>query len=139
MVKMVSFETSVPYTSARCAHTSPVVNPFAANEMTRLPTPPKRRCATICAGSVPARSRGTSTLTGPTSVISVLVRLPLRALPSPPRSWRTRPRCASISPGGGGFQEPLGQLLQQPTLAQQRHTPGAGLLGQGRHRVVVEY
>jgi hypothetical protein len=38
-----------------------------------------------------------------------------------------------------GLQEPLGQLLQQTTLTQQRHTLPTGLLGQTRHRRIVEH
>ena len=38
-----------------------------------------------------------------------------------------------------GLQEPLGQLLQQPTLTQQRHPLTPSLLSQTRHRRVVEH
>ena len=141
MVEMVSLDTSVPYTSARWAHTSPVVNPLAVNEMTRLSTPPKRRCrlATICGVNVPSRSRGTSIAhrpdvgdqrLGALAVAGVAVPAPLVAVPAQVRVHL---------PSQGRFQEPLGQLLQQPTLTQQRHPLGAGLLGQGRHGVVVEH
>ncbi|MDT4987314.1 MAG: hypothetical protein QOI74_1408 [Micromonosporaceae bacterium] len=85
IVEMVSFDTLTSYTSARCAATSPVVNPFAVNEITRSSTPDNRRCRfrTSCGANDPARSRGTSNSTGPASVNTVLDRRPLRALPPP--------------------------------------------------------
>ena len=46
-------------------------------------TPPRRRCrlATIFGSNVLSRSRGMSISTGPTSVITVLARCPLREFP----------------------------------------------------------
>ncbi len=41
--EIVSFETSVPYTSARWAEISPVVSPLANNDNTIASTPSKRR------------------------------------------------------------------------------------------------
>jgi hypothetical protein len=85
---MVCLDTSVPYTSARCACTSPVVNPLAVNETTMSSTPDSRRCRlrTIFGSNVEARSRGTSICTGPTSVSTVLALLPLGELSVPARS-----------------------------------------------------
>jgi hypothetical protein len=82
ILETCSRDIDVPYTSARCAWTSPVVSPFAVSEITISSTPPRRRCRlrTNCGSNVPARSRGTSISTGPTSVITVLARVPLREL-----------------------------------------------------------
>jgi hypothetical protein len=54
---------------------------------------------TILGSKVPLRSRGTSTSTGPMTVTTVLVRLPLRELPlwGPARSWGSSPTCSVIS------------------------------------------
>jgi hypothetical protein len=78
----VSFETSAPYTSARCAAISPVVSPFAAREITSSSTPASRRCRffTIWGSNDPSRSRGTAISTSPTSVSTVFDRAPLREL-----------------------------------------------------------
>src|SRR3954452_23391725 len=80
---MVSRDTSAPYTSARWACTSPVVRPLATSDTTKSSTPTRRRwrLRTILGSKVPLRSRGTSTSTGPMSVTTVLVRVPLRELP----------------------------------------------------------
>ncbi len=65
------------------AWTSPVVRPFAASEMTISSTPDRRFCRflTIFGSKLPSRSRGTAISTGPTSVSTVLARVPLRELP----------------------------------------------------------
>ena len=72
-----------PYTSAKWALLSPVVRPRAVNDNTIRSTPSRRRFpfGTITGSNVPARSRGTATWTGPTSVRTVLARVPLRELP----------------------------------------------------------
>jgi hypothetical protein len=80
---MVSFDTVAPYTSARCAETSPVVNPLADSDNT-IPSMPSRRrwrLRTICGSNEASRSRGTSMSTGPTWVSTVLERFPLREFP----------------------------------------------------------
>ncbi len=83
MVEMVCLETWAPYTSARCAEISPCVRPLADSDKTISSTPDSRRCRlrTSWGSKVPATSRGIRTSTGPTSVTTVLVRLPLRLLP----------------------------------------------------------
>jgi hypothetical protein len=83
ILEIVSFETSAPYTSARCAAISPVVSPFAAREITSSSTPASRRCRlrTIFGSNDPSRSRGTSSSTSPTSVSTVFDLTPLRELP----------------------------------------------------------
>jgi hypothetical protein len=45
IAEMVSFDTLVPYTSARCAAISPVVRPFADSDSTSpsMPAAPSRR------------------------------------------------------------------------------------------------
>ncbi len=60
-----------------------MVRPFAASEITISSTPVKRFCRflTILGSKEPSRSRGTAISTGPTSVSTVLERLPLRQLP----------------------------------------------------------
>lgn len=80
---MVSLDTFAPYTSAKCAAISPVVNPRAVSDNTIASIPSSRRCRlrTICGSKLPSRSRGTSISTGPTSVSTVLIRVPLRELP----------------------------------------------------------
>lgn len=86
---MVVLDNCDPYTSARCAAMSPGVIPRADrdNTMSSIDPSRRRRFATILASTVPARSRGTSTGTGPAVVTTVFARVPLRALPSvePPR------------------------------------------------------
>lgn len=83
IVEIVCLDTWAPYTSARCAEISPCVSPFADSDSTISSTPVRRHCRflTICGSNVPATSRGTFTSTGPTSVSTVLARLPLRLLP----------------------------------------------------------
>jgi hypothetical protein len=73
---IVCFDTSAPYTSARCAAISPWVSPFADREITISSTPFSRRCllATILGSKLESRSRGTESSTGPASVITVLPR-----------------------------------------------------------------
>ena len=65
-------------------------------------TPESRRCrlATIFGSKEESRSRGTSSSTGPASVNTFLVRLPLRELPLPlpAGSLLPYPRWSSISP-----------------------------------------
>ena len=80
---MVCFDTSAPYTSARCAAISPWVRPLADKEITMSSTPVSRRCrlATIFGSKLASRSRGTLISTGPVSVSTVLARWPLRELP----------------------------------------------------------
>lgn len=82
-VEIVWRDTSAPWTSARWAWTSPVVRPFAASEITISSTPDRRFCrfSTILGSKEPPRSRGTAVFTGPTSVSTVLARVPLRELP----------------------------------------------------------
>ena len=80
----VSLLTEAPYTSAKWALISPVVNPRAYSDNTTASTSLSRRCRffTITGSNVPSRSRGISTCTGPAlSVNTVLVRVPLRELP----------------------------------------------------------
>ena len=83
MVEMVSLDTWAPYTSARCAEISPVVSPLADSDSTMPSTPASRRCRlrTIFGSNEASRSRGTSIVTGPTSVSTVFDRVPLRELP----------------------------------------------------------
>ena len=83
MAVIVCFDTSAPYTSARCAAISPWVSPFADKEITISSTPVSRRCllATIFGSKLASRSRGTDSPTGPASVSAVLARWPLRELP----------------------------------------------------------
>jgi hypothetical protein len=80
IVVMVCFDTSAPYTSARCAAISPCVSPFADREITMSSMPVSRRCllATIFGSKLDSRSRGTDSSTGPASVSTVLPRCPLR-------------------------------------------------------------
>ncbi len=72
-----------------------------ARDITIGSTSPRRRwrLRTIFSSKDPSRSRGTSTSTRPTSVSTVLVRVPLRELlPSPPAgSCSAQPRWSSIS------------------------------------------
>ncbi len=84
IVEIVVFDTSEPYTSARCAAMSSWVMPRAEKAMTMSSIDPNWRCrfATIVGSNVPARSLGTPMVTGPTFVSTVFVRVPLRALPS---------------------------------------------------------
>ncbi|UJB40393.1 IS4 family transposase [Streptomyces sp. A1-5] len=83
MWEIVCLETSAPYTSARRAAISPCVSPFADRDRTISSTPVRHRWRflTICGSNEPSRSRGTSISTGPTSVRTVLDRLPFRELP----------------------------------------------------------
>jgi hypothetical protein len=85
ILEMVSFETVAPKTSAKWAAISPVVSPFAFSDNTISSTPVSRRCRyfTICGSNVDPVSRGTSISTGPISVSTVLVRVPLREFPLP--------------------------------------------------------
>jgi hypothetical protein len=64
---MVSLLTLAPYTSAKCAAISPVVNPRADSDSTIPSTPSRRRARlrTMAGSKVPSRSRGTSMSTGP--------------------------------------------------------------------------
>ena len=83
----VSLLTDAPYTSAKWALISPVVNPLAYNEIATASTSDSRRCRflTTTGSNVPARSRGTCTGTSPAaSVSTVLDRVPLRMFPPPP-------------------------------------------------------
>jgi hypothetical protein len=103
MVEMVCLDTVAPYTSARCAEISPCVSPFADSDRTISSTPPSRRCRflTSWGSKVPARSRGTRISTGPTSVVTVLARCPLRWFsrgPSSARSCFPAPRWSVNSP-----------------------------------------
>ena len=99
--EIVSLETLAPNTSAKWAAISPVVSPFALSDNTISSTPVSRRCRffTICGSNVDPVSRGTSISTGPISVSTVLVRVPLREfpLPRPDTSCFSYPRCSSIS------------------------------------------
>lgn len=101
MREMVSLETLAPNTSAKWAAISPVVSPFALNDNTISSTPVSRRCRlrTICGSNVEPVFRGTSISTGPISVSTVFVRVPLREfpLPRPDTSCFSYPRCSSIS------------------------------------------
>ncbi len=80
IVEIVVFDTSEPYTSARCAAMSPWVIPLADNDNTMSSIEPSRRClfATTTGVNVPARSRGTSISIGPAFVNTVFGRVPLR-------------------------------------------------------------
>jgi hypothetical protein len=80
---MVSRLTLAPYTSAKCAAISPVVKPRAVSDSTISSTPFRRRwrLRTMVGAKLPSRSRGTSISTGPISLNTVLVRVPLRELP----------------------------------------------------------
>lgn len=101
IVEIVVFETSVPYTSARCAAISPCVIPRADRDNTTSSMLPslRRRFFTIIGSNVPARSRGTSIAIGSPLVWTVFVRVPLRALPSAwPRSFFSYPRWSVSSP-----------------------------------------
>ena len=85
--EIVSLEIDAPYTSAKCALISPVVNPLAYKEIAIASTSLRRRCRffTITGSNVAARSRGTSISTFPAaSVRTVLGRVPLRMLPPGP-------------------------------------------------------
>jgi hypothetical protein len=79
---IVSLLTVAPYTSAKCATISPVVSPRAVSDNTMSSTPVRRRwrLRTMAGAKLPSRSRGTSMSTGPISVTTVLVRVPLREL-----------------------------------------------------------
>jgi hypothetical protein len=87
---IVSFETLAPYTSAKCAEISPWVSPLADSDNTSGSIPSRRRwpVRTITGSKLASRSRGTSISIGPTSVMTVLARFPLRELP------RSRPSSA---------------------------------------------
>ena len=81
--EIVSLEIDTPYTSAKCALISPVVNPRANNDNTTASTSFRRRCRflTMTGSNVPSRSRGTSITTSPAAgVVTVLARVPLREL-----------------------------------------------------------
>ena len=90
---MVSLAMLAPYTSAKWALISPVVRPLAVSESTIRSTPSRRRFpfGTITGSNVPALSLGTSMLTGPTSVRTVLARVPLREFPE----WWPAGSCGS--------------------------------------------
>jgi hypothetical protein len=64
---------------------SRTVIPFANSEMTMSDRPPTRRApfGTITGSNEPLRSRGTSTGTGPISVVSVFPENPFREFPDP--------------------------------------------------------
>lgn len=67
------------------ARRSPVCQALGHSDNTKSSTLARRRCRlrTICGSNVPDASRGTRTCTGPTSVSTVFVRLPLRVFPPP--------------------------------------------------------
>ena len=72
---------------------SPVVIPFAYNEITLADRPSNRRCpfGTVTGSKLPLRSRGTRTSTWPISVVTVFGYDPLREFPEP----RPSTACAS--------------------------------------------
>jgi hypothetical protein len=76
IVEMVSFVVTIPYVWARWETISPEVRPFAVSEITRSSRAPVRRAylGRTCGLKVPSRSRGTCTVTVPTSVITFLLR-----------------------------------------------------------------
>lgn len=76
IVEMVSFVVVIPYVWARWETISPEVRPFAVSESTRSSNAPVRRAylGSIRGRKVPSRSRGTCTVTAPTSVITFLAR-----------------------------------------------------------------
>ena len=96
-----SREIEVSYTCSQWATMSLVVIPLAYNEMTASSNPAsRRRClGTITGANVPSRSRGTSTVTFPISVVTVFGVDPLRELPRfrPAGSPLSYPRWAAIS------------------------------------------
>ena len=67
----VSLLIDAPYTSAKWALISPVVSPFANNEIATASTSLSRRCRflTMTGSNVPARSRGTSMVTSPAATV----------------------------------------------------------------------
>jgi len=82
--------------------------------------------------------RGTATSTGPTSVSTVLARVPLRELPLP----RPSASCLSYEVIGDlalrcGLQDPLGQLLRQPALPSQPQTLAAGPVHEHRNQLLI--
>ena len=91
MVLIVVFDTSEPYTSAKCAEMSPCVIPRADSDKTMSSIEPSLRCRlrTTTGSNEPLRSRGTSTSTGPAFVRTVLERVPMRALPPAAPSVRS--------------------------------------------------
>lgn len=70
---------------------SPVVIPFACNEITFPDRPSRRRCpfGTVAGSKLALRSRGTSSRTRPTLVVTVFGYDPLRELPElrPSTAW----------------------------------------------------
>jgi hypothetical protein len=118
IVEIVCFDTSVPYTSARCAAISPWVSPLADNDSTSSSTPDslRWRLRTICGSNVPATSRGTLTSTGPTSVSTVLVLVPLRLLPLPlpAGSCLPYPTWSVISPSSADSRTRLVSCCSRP-------------------------
>ena len=91
ILEIVSRETLAPYTSSKCAATSPVVSLQAVSDSTisSMPSSHRWRFLTITGSKLDSRSRGTSISTGPISVSTVLARVPLRELPPsrPVASW----------------------------------------------------
>jgi len=125
--EIVSLPMLAPYTSAKCAQISPVVNPLAYNEIAIASTSLRRRCLflTMTGANVPARSRGTSMVTSPAaSVRTVLGRVPLRMFPAPPDGARcfSCPRCSVISSSRAAsrtvavivFNSPSGPVRSSP-------------------------
>ena len=80
ILEMVSWLTEAPYTSPKWALISPVVGPLADSDRTSSSPPSSRRwrLCTITGSNVLSRSRGTSIVTGPICVRTVLGRVPLR-------------------------------------------------------------
>jgi hypothetical protein len=124
--EIVSRETSVPYTSTRCAWTAPVVRPFAVSEMTISSTPCNRRWRFLssCGSNEESRSRGTSNGTGPTSVSTVFGRVPLRELPPITAFDRVLAVAQMLGQLGfeTGLEHPLGQAGQDPVGTDQIQT-----------------
>jgi hypothetical protein len=84
--EIVSWDTSMPIVRWQCRAISRTLIP-AACKLVTVPLMPEVRRSPLPASTgsnVPARSRGTASVTGPASVFSVLARNPFRPLaPSP--------------------------------------------------------
>src|SRR5689334_14071216 len=141
IVEIVCRDTSAPYTSARCALISPVVNPFADRDSTMSSTPaqpplPLAHDLRIeTALTVPRHSNldrpdiGEHRL-GPTAVAGVPAILPGRVV-------LLIAEVVGNLPVQRGLEHPLRQLLQQTTFAGQLQTRCAGLLDQPADQLAI--
>jgi len=138
--EIVSLQIEAPYTSAKCAEISPVVNPFAYNEIATASTSDRRRCrfATITGSNVPARSRGTLNVDLPRGVGQDRLG-PGAVADVPARTTRRRVVLLMAQVLGHPLlqrrlQHRGGDRLEQPVRAGQVLTAGTSRLDQLPHR-----